>query len=86
MIEIWIENWFFCHSVSIQDFRFVVVSILQRNWCLITKRVIELLQDQVKESKDHALQVFDHKSRVTDILHKYMSKRPVKKRDVKIMP
>ena len=54
-------------------------------WCLITKRVIELLQDQVKESKDHALQVFEHKSRVTDILHKYMSKRPVKKRDVKIM-
>jgi len=45
----------------------------------------KVIQDQVKESKDHALQVFEHKSRVTDILHKYMSKRPVKKRDVKIM-
>jgi len=44
----------------------------------------KVIQDQVKESKDHALELFEHKSRVSDILHKYMSKRTLKKRDVKM--
>ena len=40
-------------------------------------------QDQVKEAKDHALDLFEHKGRVSSILDKYMSKRSVKKRDLK---
>jgi len=41
----------------------------------------KVIQDQMKESKDHILELFEHKSRVCDILHKYMSKRTVKKRE-----
>jgi len=44
----------------------------------------KVIQDQVRESKDHALELFEHKSRVSDILHKYMSKRTLKKREVKM--
>ena len=31
----------------------------------------------------HALELFDHKSKVTEIINKYVSKRQVKQRDVK---
>jgi len=43
----------------------------------------KVIQDQVKEAKDHALDLFEHKGRVSSILDKYMSKRSVKKRDLK---
>jgi len=43
----------------------------------------KVIQDQIKESKTHALELFDHKSKVTEIINKYVSKRQVKQRDVK---
>merc|ERR1719189_3521878 len=45
----------------------------------------KVIQDQVRESKDHVEGIMsEHKSRVSDILHKYMSKRTLKKREVKM--
>merc|ERR1712062_727014 len=70
------KNYLGDNSKDLSRVRELIKANLQRS---------KVIQVQVKESKDHALQVFEHKSRVTDILHKYMSKRPVKKRDVKIM-
>ncbi len=41
----------------------------------------KIIQDQVRESKDHSMNLFDHKARVQDILSKYASRRQVKKRE-----
>ena len=42
----------------------------------------KIVQDQVREAKDHALELFEHKSKVADIVTKYVSKRQVKKREL----
>lgn len=42
----------------------------------------KVVQDQVKESKDHALELFEHKNKVKEIVNKYVSKRQVKKREI----
>ena len=42
----------------------------------------KVVQDQVREAKDHALELFEHRDRVKDIVKKYVSKRQVKKREL----
>jgi len=42
----------------------------------------KVVQDQVKEAKGHALDLFEHKSKVKEIVNKYVSKRHVKKREL----
>ena len=40
-----------------------------------------VIQDQVSESKQHSIDIFDHKTRVQEILNRYINKRTSKKRE-----
>lgn len=41
----------------------------------------KIVQDQVTEAKQQVLKVLDHKPRIVEIIGKYVSKRPLKKRE-----
>ena len=43
----------------------------------------KLVQEQLKDSKDHSQELFEHKDKVVSILHRYASKRQIKKREIK---
>ena len=41
----------------------------------------QLITDQLNEAKSSMLKVLDHKQRITEIVQKHMSKRPIKKKE-----
>lgn len=41
----------------------------------------KIVQEQVAESKQQAIKVLDHKTNVMEIVNKYVSKRPLKKKE-----
>ena len=41
----------------------------------------QLITDQLNEVKSSMLKVLDHKQRITEIVQKHMSKRPIKKKE-----
>ncbi|PRD32158.1 UNVERIFIED_CONTAM: Histone deacetylase complex subunit [Trichonephila clavipes] len=41
----------------------------------------KIVQEQVAESKSQAIKVLDHKTNVTEMVNKYISRRPLKKKD-----
>jgi len=43
----------------------------------------KLIQEQLKDSKDHSQELFEHKDKVVSILHRYANKRQLKKRELK---
>ena len=43
----------------------------------------KLVQEQLKDSKDDTQELFEHKDKVVSILHRYASKRQIKKRELK---
>ena len=43
----------------------------------------KLVQEQLKDSKDHSQELFEHKDKVVAILHRYANKRQSKKREMK---
>lgn len=42
----------------------------------------KVIQDQIGECKEHSVKLFDHKSRVRDIINRYLRKRNVRKREL----
>lgn len=43
----------------------------------------KLIQDQLRESKANTQELFDHKEKVVSIINRYVSKRQIKKREIK---
>lgn len=43
----------------------------------------KLIQEQLKDSKDHSQELFEHKDKVVSIIQRYASKRQIKKREIK---
>lgn len=41
----------------------------------------QLFADQMQEAKTAMLKILDHKKRITEIINKHHSKRPVKKKE-----
>jgi histone deacetylase complex subunit SAP130 len=41
----------------------------------------KIIHDQVRESKDHSMSLFEHKNRVKEILNKYLTRRQIKKKE-----
>lgn len=62
-------------SKDVANIQEVIKANLQRS---------KVIQDQVTESKTHLIELFDHKTKVQEILQRYKDKRATKKRDLKV--
>lgn len=43
----------------------------------------KLIQDQLGECRANTMELFDHKDKVVEIINRYVSKRQIKKREIK---